>query len=93
MNMKITDFVTAMNDICRILEKYKGVFVPYGGIDLSKSKEYLILKPQDMKEHNMPYAAKKILKKYPEIRTVHFTGGWMEHVYTRETLKWMGVAK
>lgn len=39
---------------------------------------------------NYPYIALRILNKYPEIRVVHFTGGFIEYVYTRETLKWGG---
>lgn len=37
-----------------------------------------------------PFIALRILNKYPSIRVVHFTGGWVEAVYTRETLKWGG---
>lgn len=39
----------------------------------------------------MPFAAKRILAKYPELHTVHFTGHFIEHVYTRETLKWLAI--
>ena len=85
------DRVKTMNSICRLLEKYKGVYMPFGSIDLSQSEDYLTLKPQGMKERNMPYAAKKILARYPQIKFVHFTGGWVENVYSRETLKWLAV--
>jgi hypothetical protein len=44
-----------------------------------------------MKERNMPFAAKRILNKFPEIDLVHFTGGWVENIYTRNTLKWLNV--
>ena len=37
-----------------------------------------------------PYIALRILNKYPDIRMVWFTGGFVEAVYTRETLKWCG---
>ena len=37
-----------------------------------------------------PYIAKKILDKFPEIGVVHFTGGWIESVCTRETLRYAG---
>ena len=37
-----------------------------------------------------PFIALRILNKYPNIRVVHFTGDWVEGVYTRETLKWAG---
>lgn len=36
------------------------------------------------------YVALRILRKYPEIRAVHFTGGWLEGFYSRETLRWGG---
>lgn len=38
-----------------------------------------------------PYAAKKILAKYPELDFVHFTGQWTEYFYSRNTLKWLAV--
>ena len=37
-----------------------------------------------------PFVALRILNKFPNIRVVHFTGAWMEGVYTRETLRWGG---
>lgn len=37
-----------------------------------------------------PYIAKRILDRNKGIRVVHFTGGWIEGVYTRETLRWAG---
>ena len=40
--------------------------------------------------YRCPLIALRILNKYPSIRLVHFTGGWIEGVYTRETLKWAG---
>jgi hypothetical protein len=88
----VMDRVKVMNGICRMIEKnYSGTSVPFGGIDLSKDGDYLILKVKDMKERNMPYCAKRIFEKCPEIRMVHFTGGWVEHVYSRESLKWAGI--
>ena len=80
-----------MDGICKILEGYKGVYVPFGGISLSESCDYVTVRAMDMKGRNMPYASQKILKRYPQIRYVHFTGGWQEHIYTRETLKWLGM--
>ena len=75
--------------ICKLIEKhYKGTYVPQGGIDISGC--YLTLKVNGMKSKNMAFCAKRILTKYPQIRYVHFTGGWTEHVYTRETLRWLG---
>ena len=34
--------------------------------------------------------ALRILRKDPKIRAVHFTGGWLEGFYSRETLRWGG---
>ena len=87
----IMDMELTKNIICGILEKYKGVHVPQGGIELSSGEDYLMLKVQGMTERNMPFAAKRILARFPQIRMVHFTGGWTEHVYTRNTLKWMAI--
>lgn len=74
--------------ICNIIEKnYKGTNCCYcncgGG--------YATLIVIGMKERNMPYAAKRILEACREINFVHFTGRWVEHVYSRNTLKWMGI--
>ena len=86
------DRVKTMNGICRMIEKnYSGTYVPFGGIELSKDGDYVMLKVQGLKERYMPYVAKRILSKRPEIRMVHFTGGWLEHVYSRESLKWAGI--
>ena len=40
--------------------------------------------------YRCPLIALRILNKYKSVRLVHFTGGWIEGVYTRETLKWAG---
>ena len=40
--------------------------------------------------NNYPRIAQRILNAYPDVRMVHFTGGWVEAVYTRETLRWAG---
>ena len=88
MNKEILD------GVCRILEKnYKGVFVRPNALELSVDDDYLTIdvrKVDGMKASNMAFASKRILAKYPQVKYVHFTGGWMEHVYTRETLKWLG---
>ena len=89
MSTKRDDMELTKNIISGILGKYKGVKVQ--GIELSKGGDYLMLKAQGMTERNMPLAAKRILARFPEIRMVHFTGGWTEHVYSRNTLKWMAI--
>ena len=40
--------------------------------------------------YRCPLIALRILNKYPSVRLVQFTGGWIEAVYTRETLRWTG---
>ena len=63
------DRVKVMNGICRMIEKrYKGTYVPFGGIDLSKDGDYVILKVIDMKERNMPFCAKRIIEKLHQIK-------------------------
>lgn len=57
-------------------------------IDLSG--DYLTLDCTFSRSGMHPCVALRILNKYPDIRVVHFTGGWVEGVYTRETLKWGG---
>ena len=81
MEKKITD----------IIEKnYKGTRVGY--IHCGKySSDYVTLIVLGLRHRNMPYAAKRILEAFPEVKWVHFTGGFVEYVYSRETLKWAGI--
>lgn len=75
-------------EIKNLIEKnYKSVKVKF--LELSDSDSYLTIHT-DFAPYPTPYIAVRILNKYPEIRMVHFTGGWTEIVYTRETLKWGG---
>ena len=75
-------------EIKNLIEKYyKSVKVR--NIELSDSGSYLTILT-DFAPHPMPYIAVRILNKYPEIRMVHFTGGWTEIVFSRETLRWGG---
>lgn len=57
--------------------------------DSQLSGEYLIMKV-NTRTAKCPYIAKRVLDRNKDIHTVHFTGGWLEGVYTRETLKWAG---
>ena len=41
-------------------------------------------------EKNFPFIALRLLNYFPQLRMVHFTGGWVEGVYTRETLRYAG---
>lgn len=76
--------------IKEIIEKnYKGVTVGYVHAGIYSS-DYITLVAIGMKHRNMPYAAKRLLEAFPQVKWVHFTGGWQEYVYSRETLKWAG---
>lgn len=75
-------------EIKSLIEKnYKNVIVKR--IELSDSNSYLTILT-DFAPHHTPYITTRILNKYPEIRVVHFTGGWTEIAYTRNTLRWGG---
>ena len=52
----------------------------------SLSKDYLVMKVST-RTNTCPYIALRVLNMNRGIRVVHFTGGWIEGVYTRETLK------
>ena len=79
-----------IDKIASLIEKnYKGVYItPVEGISLEG--DYLVIKAYGLRSNKMPFVALRILRKFPEIRMVHFTGGWTESVYTRETLRWAG---
>ena len=68
-----------------LIEKYKDTTVDW----VSVQGDYVIISCST-KEHKLPYIALKILNKFPKVKSVHFTGGWVEHYYSRETLKWGG---
>ena len=78
------------NEIRNIIEThYKGVDCAY--VHCGKySSDYVTLIVLGMKHRNMPFAAKRILEAFPKVKWVHFTGGWTEYVYSRETLRWAG---
>lgn len=60
-------------------------------IDLSGDKlDYLTLDCTFGRSGMHPYVALRILNKYPDIRVVHFKGGFIEGVYTRNTLSYCG---
>lgn len=78
------------NRIKEIIEKnYKGTkcISIYCG---NYTSEYATLKVEGMKHRNMPHAAKRILTEFPNLKWVRFTGGWLDYIYSRETLKWAG---
>ena len=50
-----------------------------------------LLTDSNHRKDKYPYVAKRILQKYPELTHVHFTGEYMIYVYTRNTLKWIGL--
>ena len=75
-----------VQEILALIKKhYKTVRIEKAALE----GDYLILKGV-LFNHKEPFVALRILNKYPTIRVVHFTGAWMEGVYTRETLKWGG---
>lgn len=39
---------------------------------------------------NYPYIALRILNAFPSVKYVEFTGGWIQAIYTRGTLKLAG---
>ena len=87
--VKEEQIMKTIDNIVSLVEKnYKGVSIPANGIELSG--DYLVIKAYGLRSNKMPFVALRILRKFPEIRLVHFTGGWTESVYTRETLKWAG---
>ena len=75
--------------IRQIIEGYKGVELGYLSCG-DRFHDYVTLIAIGLKGRYMPFAAKKILEAFPEVRYVHFTGGWVETVYSRETLRWAG---
>ena len=72
-----------------IHSNYKNASCGYVGV--SSDGDYATLIVLHLHTRFMPYAAKRILEEFPTVRYVHFTGGWTEHVYSRETLRWMGI--
>ena len=50
--------------------------------------DIVIIRCKPNKVITMSYIALRILNKYPQFHSVIFTGGWTEHYYSRETLKW-----
>lgn len=52
--------------------------------------DYLTLKCTLDRAGQHPYVALRILNANPKIRVVHFTGGYVEGVYTRNTLSYAG---
>lgn len=78
-------------------EKIRQIIEGYKGAKLTRlscgrySSDYVMLVAEGMKHRNMPYAAKKILEAFPEVKWVHFAkNGFTEHVYSRKTLSWIG---
>ena len=75
-----------VQEILALIKKhYKTVRIEKAALE----GDYLILKGV-LFNHKEPFVALRILNKHSTIRVVHFTGAWMEGVYTRETLRWCG---
>lgn len=77
-----------MDAIVKILEGYKGVKVD--SVVVCGLTETMVVIRARINDKQMPLAATKILNKYPNVSIVHFTGGWIEYVYTRRTLSYLG---
>lgn len=80
-----------LDEIAKLIESnYKRSRVH--AIDLSGNNlDYLTLDCMFSRSGMHPLVALRVLNKYPDIRVVHFTtGGWIEGVYTRNTLKYGG---
>lgn len=83
------DKVKTQGEIARLIEKhYKNANPIY--CSLTNEGDYATLIVLGLQTHKMPFVAKRILEAYPSIKFVHFTGGWVEHVYSRQTLKYAG---
>ena len=81
-------------EIKKLIEKhYKTAHVFRVVVEKSaifKVDDYVYLECSAGRQENYPRIALRILNRYPSVRGVQFTGGWVEAVYTRETLKWAG---
>ena len=67
-------------------QNYKGTKVEAVSIE----DDVVMLKVMWKRGGTAPNVALRILRKYPEIRVVHFVGGFVETVYTRNTLRFAG---
>lgn len=65
---------------------YKRTNITYACV----SGDYLTMIVENCASYRYPWIAKRVLDTYPEIRVVHFTGNWIEGVYTRNTLEYCG---
>lgn len=79
-----------LDEIAKLIERnYKRSRVY--AINLSGDKlDYLTLNCTFSRSGMHPFVALRIINKYPDIRIVHFTGGFIDGVYTRETLRYGG---
>ena len=50
--------------------------------------DYIVIKGSFSRQE--AYVALRILRKYPELRAVNFTGWGLEGFFSRETLRWNG---
>ena len=78
-----------MDAIVKIIESYKGVTAASVAI-FGKKSLAIMINADGANGKNMPLIATKILNKYSDVEFVHFTGGFMEYVYTRRTLSYLG---
>lgn len=70
-----------------VVNGYKSVKLCYCYVEESS----VTLTDANHRADKYPFIAKKILSKFPEIKFVYFTGGWTTYVYSKNTLKYLGL--
>ena len=73
--------------IHNLLQSYKSVGNCLVKLD---GKEAVVICAPAADTRYLPNIAKKILDKFSDLRWVYFTGQWTTHVYSRNTLSYMG---
>lgn len=83
------DMDDIIKGITKILKGYKGVEVL--DVKLHESSYdnsfWAFICTDGITQRQMKLASIKILKKYKMVGATHFQGGWLNYIYSRETLK------
>lgn len=74
--------------IKHIVENYKGVKV--GHLFISDKGDYVGILSNAPKQRTMELASVKIFKKFPFVEFINWQGAWLNYVYTRRTLSYLG---
>lgn len=87
--INVTDLNNVIKGITKILKGYKGVEVLDVKLyESSYDKSFWAFICTDgITQRQMKLASIKILKKYKMVGATHFEGGWLNYIYSRETLK------